>query len=154
MDSKKNIEMVEFRRQLNEKGLKLTGQRRAVMEIILNNKGRHLSSEEIFELVKQSHPGIGLSTVYRTLPLFEQMKLLSKVYLDDGCTRYEPCDQKQKAHYHLICMRCGAVYEVEEDLLGIKNKQILKDYNFDIKSYTVKFNGYCLKCKQSIDSAM
>lgn len=147
MSSEKSIEIAEFRQQLNKKGLRLTGQRRAVMEIILNNRGKHLSSKETFELVKQSYPGIGLATVYRTLLLFEQMKLLIKVYLDDGCIRYELCDLKQKVHYHLICMECGAVYEVEEDLLGIKNKQILKNNYFDIRSYTIKFNGYCIKCK-------
>ncbi len=147
METRKSAKMLEFRQQLNEKGCKLTGQRLAVMEAVLNNKGRYLSCEEIFELVSRSHPGIGLATVYRTLLLLEQLELVTKIYLDEGCARYGLCDLEEKVRYHFICMRCGAVYDVEENLLEIQNKQILKDNHFDIKSYIVKFYGYCSNCK-------
>lgn len=134
MNSKRDKDMIHFKQQLNERGCRLTGQRQAVMEVVLSNKGRHMSSEEIFEQVRQSYPGIGLATVYRTLPLLERMNLLSKIYLDDGCIRYELCDPKEQVHHHLICMGCGAVYEVEDDLLGLRDKQILKKTDSAVKT--------------------
>lgn len=140
--------MPELKQHLNEKGLRLTSQRQAVVEAVEKNKGKHLSSNEIFELVKENHPSIGLATIYRTLPLLEKMKLLNKICLDDGCVRYESYTPKDEEHHHLICMTCGAVYEVEEDLLGIKEKQIIMENHFSIKSYMVKLYGYCALCAE------
>lgn len=143
MSIKKDTKLTEFKANLNGKGYRLTKQRQAVLEVIINNTGKHLSNGEIFEMVKQSHPDIGLATVYRTLPLLEKMNLLSKIYLDDGCTRYESCSPKDRAHHHLICITCGKVYEVQEELLGVKEKQILADKYFNTESYMIKLYGYC-----------
>jgi len=140
--------MTQLKQHLNEKGLRLTWQRQVVMEAVEKNKGKHLSSNEIFELVKENHPSIGLATIYRTLPLLEKMKLLNKICLDDGCVRYEAYTPKDEEHHHLICMACGAVYEVEEDLLGIKEKQIILDNHFSIKGYMLKLYGYCQVCAE------
>lgn len=74
--------------QFIEKGYKLTEQRQAVLDAIVKNKGSHLSSEEIFKLVKKTHPEIGLATIYRTLPLLEEMGLISKIHLDDDYIGY------------------------------------------------------------------
>lgn len=146
MNSKKDVNRTGLKEQFNEKGLRVTSQRQAVIEVVSKNKGKHLSSNDIFELVKQDYPSIGLATIYRTLPLLEKMKLLNKICLDDGCVRYESYTPKEQEHHHLICMTCGAVYEVEEDLLGTREKQILKEKHFNITTYMVKLYGYCEKC--------
>lgn len=138
-----------FKDQLKEKGYKLTTQRRAVLDIIKEHEGGHLSTEEIYELVKLKFPEIGLATVYRTLLLLDRMELVYKIDLDDGCNRYELNKHKEDhRHHHLICTRCGDVAEVEEDLLGALEDEILKKNNFLVKDHRVKFYGYCDKCNK------
>ena len=136
-----------LKERLKERGYKITAQRQAVMDVIASHEGEHLSPEEIYNLVKIKNPEIGLATVYRTLILLETMEMVYKLDFDDGCGRYELSREKDDhRHHHLICTRCGAVSEVEEDLLESLEEQILKQYGFIVKDHRVKFYGYCANC--------
>ncbi len=138
-----------FKEQLRERGYKMTIQRQAVLDVITQHEGKHLSSEEIYELVKKNHPEIGLATVYRTLLLLDRMELVYKLDLDDGCNRYELNKNKEEhRHHHLICTKCGAVAEVEEDLLESLEEQIENKNGFIVKDHRVKFYGWCKKCRE------
>lgn len=136
-----------FRERLKEKGYKLTAQRQAVLEVMMAQEGEHLRPEEIFELVKENYPEIGLATIYRTLAILEEMAIVYKLDLNDGCSRYELSRTREDhRHHHLICIRCGEVAEMEEDLLESLEEEILKKKGFIIKDHKVKFYGYCRKC--------
>jgi len=138
---------INFKEQLKERGYKLTSQRQSVLDVIIEHEGEHLSTEEIYELVKAENPDIGLATVYRTLMLLDRMELVYKLDLDDGCSRYELNKHKEDhRHHHLICTKCGKVAEVEEDLLETLEEQILKSKGFLVKDHRVKFYGYCKSC--------
>lgn len=133
---------------LKVEGYKLTPQRRAVLEAMLISEGKHLSTEEIYDIVKQDCPEIGLATVYRTVQLLEKMGVLSRINFDDGCNRYELVhSHEDHHHHHLVCMSCGKVEEVEDDLLDPIEKEIEQKYNFRITNHNVKFFGYCNVCK-------
>ncbi len=138
----------QLKTMLKEKGYKLTPQRRAVLNIIMENQGQHLNTEEIYDLVKTQCPDIGLATVYRTLQILDEMGLILKINLDDGCSRYEFNNNKDDhQHHHLICTSCGAIIEVGEDLLGPLEEQIEEKYDFSITDHKVKFFGLCSKCR-------
>lgn len=151
MNLSNNIDIDQFKRQLKDKGYKLTPQRRAVLDIIIENEGKHLSTEEIYESVKKQCPEIGLATVYRTLLLLEDMSLIFKLNLDDSKYRYELSHaEEDHHHHHLICLKCGKVIEVEGDLLDVLEKDIEKKYDFKILNHILKFFGYCSKCKEKL----
>ncbi|MEA4849030.1 MAG: Fur family transcriptional regulator [Clostridiaceae bacterium] len=138
-----------LREKLKEKGYKLTPQRRAILDIILETEGRHLSAEEIYELVKVKCPDIGLATVYRTMQMFEEVGLIYKHNFDEVRSRYELNHHNEyHKHHHLICIGCNRVIEVEEDLLEQLESSIEKKYNFNIDNHDVKFFGYCEKCRK------
>lgn len=145
--SKNNEEMEIFKEKLKEKGSKLTPQRRAILKIILDNKGKHLNSEEIYELVKKDCPEIGLATVYRTLQLLDSLDVITKINLDDGCSRYEINEEDEHQHHHLICEECNDIIEVKGDFLDELEREIEEEYEFDIKDHKLKFFGLCKKCK-------
>ena len=137
-----------LREKLKEKGYKLTPQRRSILDIILETEGKHLSAEEIYELVKDKCPDIGLATVYRTMQIFDEVGLVYKHNFDDGRSRYELNHHNQDhQHHHLICVGCNKLIEVEEDLLEQLEDSIEKKYNFKINNHNVKFFGYCEKCR-------
>lgn len=140
--------MESLKDQLKEKGYKLTPQRRATLDTIMENQGKHLSTEEIYDMVKEKCPEIGLATVYRTLQLLDELDVISKINFDDGCSRYElNTHQDDHQHHHLICLKCGNVIEVEVDLMDALEDEIEKNYDFEISDHKVKFYGYCNKCK-------
>lgn len=139
-----------LKEKLKETGFKITPQRRAIIEILLKNNKDHLSSEEIYDLVRVDCPEIGLATVYRTMQLLDEIGVISKLNLDDGCIRYEISLNKEDTHnhHHLICKNCGKIMEVKEDLLDSIEKEIQELYKFKILDHDVKFYGLCPKCNK------
>ncbi len=140
----------EFNRikdMLRTKGYKLTPQRRATLDVILQNEGKHMSAEEVYLEVKKLCPDIGLATVYRTMLLLEELNVLQRHNFDDGRNRYElNHPEEDHHHHHLICNRCGKVVEVEEDLLDSLESTIQEKYAFHVEDHRVQFIGYCQKC--------
>lgn len=146
--------MKDFNKILKEKGYKFTSQRQYVFEVVTENNGKHLNSQEIYDLVRHKYPEIGVATVYRTLALLEEMGVIYGVDFEDGFRRYEIVkDDEQHRHHHLICLECGTIEEVEEDLLGSIEDAIYIKNNFKVINHRVKFYGYCEKCiaKRQID---
>jgi Fur family ferric uptake transcriptional regulator len=141
-------EVEHLKNNLKEKGYKLTPQRRAILDTIIKSEGKHLTAEEIYELVKVDCPEIGLATVYRTVLLLDELGVICKLDLNDGCSRYELVHQNENhQHHHLICTNCGKVLEVEGDLLENLEKNIEEKCNFEIKNHSLKFYGLCSDCK-------
>lgn len=139
------VEILKTR--LKEEGFKLTPQRRCIVETLMNSKGKHMSSEEIYDEVKVDCPEIGLATVYRTLQMLDKIGFTTKLNLDDGCVRYElNTDQNAHNHHHLVCKKCSKIIEVEEDLLDLLEEKIENSYRFKIDNHDVKFYGICSDC--------
>lgn len=142
----KNANKFNLRQQFQQAGYKYTAQRQAVLDVIMEHKDLHMSSEEIYALLKEKYPEIGLATVYRTLSLLERMQLIHRADLEEGCGRYEICDQEGHDHHHLICTQCGAIIDMQDDLLESLEKQIYEKYNFTVENHSVKFHGRCKNC--------
>lgn len=139
--------MNRIQQKVRAKGYKLTPQRRATLDVILQNKDKHMSAEEVFLEVKKNCPEIGLATIYRTILLLEEIQIIRRHNFDDGKNRYELNDPNEEHHHHhLICSRCGKVIEVEEDLLDKLENTIQKKYRFHIVDHKVQFTGYCFSC--------
>lgn len=141
-----NIDAIKER--LRKEGYKLTTQRRAILRVIIENYDEHLSSDEVFNLVKKDYPELGIATVYRTLQLFEKLNIVYKLNFDDGCSRYEiNTGSDHHHHHHLICLVCGKVAEVKLDLLDALEHEIESEGQFKIVDHNVKFYGYCSECR-------
>jgi Fur family ferric uptake transcriptional regulator len=123
--------MADYLRTLLDKnGYKTTVQRKIVYEVLSDNKDKHLSTEEIYGLIKDRYPNIGIATIYRTLLLFEDIGLVYKHNFDDGFSRYEILSQNSNEihqHHHLLCKHCGKIIEVKEDLMNTL-EEIINDF--------------------------
>jgi Fur family ferric uptake transcriptional regulator len=143
-------EIEKLKINLKEKGYKLTPQRRAIVDMIIRNEGNHLTTEELYDLVKKECPEIGLATVYRTVQLLEELGFICKLDLNDGCSRYELVHEDENhQHHHLVCTNCGNVIEVQDDLLEVLESEIEGKYNFRITNHSVKFFGLCNECTKN-----
>ncbi|MCF1684971.1 transcriptional repressor [Tetragenococcus halophilus] len=136
------------KKQLHESGFKLTPQREATLLVLLENEKDHLSAEEIFFFVKQKNPDIGLATVYRTLDILVDLKIVDKISFDDGVARYDLRKEGAKHfHHHLLCLECGNIEEINEDLLGNVEEIVEKNFHFVVKDHRLTFHGICQNCQ-------
>lgn len=142
----------KVKEQLHNAGFKLTPQREVTVKILLDNKNSHLSAEDVFLRVKEEYPEIGLATVYRTLELLSELKILEKMNFGDGVSRYDLRKEGAKHfNHHLICVKCGKVEEVEDDLLSDVEKIIEHEYGFQVMDHRLTFHGVCRECQLKED---
>lgn len=135
-----------FKKLLAENKYKITNQRLLIFDILNNNQDRHLSPEEIHNIVIEKDKDIGIATVYRTLLLFEKLDIVNKTEFDDKVARYELKDEDHQ-HHHLICTNCNKIIEVDAGLLVEVESQIEKIYDFKIVDHDLKFFGICGQCQ-------
>lgn len=139
-----------FKEILRQKGLKVTNQRIKVLEVLSNSHDKHLTAEEIYELIKVDYPEIGLATVYRTIQLLLELNLVDRINLDDGFVRYEignmDANRAKHHHHHLICLTCGKVFSFQDDLLDELEKRIMDNALFKVLDHEVKLYGKCKDC--------
>jgi len=138
----------EVEEKLRSGEYKLTPRREHILQVFLENKDKHLSAEEIYNLVKKRAPDVGLATVYRTLELFLDFDIIHSIDFGDGRKRYEfgQGEGEKHHHHHLICTRCGKIQEVTEDLLEELETRVNQAYDFIITDHQLKFFGYCKEC--------
>ena len=145
-----SISKENFKKMLREKGLKVTNQRLLVLEVLADHRDKHMTAEDIYDLVKEDYPDIGLATIYRTVQLFRKMQLVDRINLDDGCLRYEISDmfdgETKHHHHHLICKTCGKVVPFEEDLLDELERLVEQETGFQVSDHELKFYGQCEEC--------
>ena len=93
---------------------------------------RHVTANEVYEFVQEAYPTIGKGTVYRNLDILVEEGALRKVEVPDGPNRF---DFTLKNHYHVRCVKCGEVSDVDMDEI------VYLDYD-------ISFKGICPKCRK------
>src|SRR5271165_2109204 len=102
-----------FRQRCGELGLALTPQRLAIYQVLAADDS-HPGAEDIYRRIKPDLPSLSLGTVYRTLELFEEQGLVSRVHAFGDQARF---DANLDPHYHLVCVRCRRVIDFEDERL-------------------------------------
>jgi Fe2+ or Zn2+ uptake regulation protein len=129
---------------LHENGYRLTGSRRAVVEIIASTP-RALTPMEVFDSARASHPELGLVTVYRTLEKLEELGLIQRVHQPEGCQAFITAGQ---GHQHLLlCQNCGQVTFFEGDDLGSLLNTLSEKTGYAIKEHWLQLFGLCQNCR-------
>jgi len=135
-----------FNRHLKKVGLKHTGQRDAILRTFLETHD-HLSTEELHQLVKQRDPGIGFTTVYRTLKLLSECGLASEVAFHDGVTRYEH-QYNRRSHHHMVCTECGSSVEFFSPAVEKIEKELGRKHHYLTTGHTFQVYGRCADCQK------
>lgn len=138
-------EVEAFRQFLKKKDLKLTAQRNVIFQRILR-EDKHFSAEELFDALKREKRAISKATVYRTLQLLVEARLLDQVDFDRGFKLYERT-LGHKHHDHLICVECSRVVEFHDEELEELQGTVVNRYEFEMISHVHKIYGICAECK-------
>ena len=137
------VERRSLARYLEEHNLKHTKQREAILDVFLGAKG-HITSENLYQKVREAHPHIGYTTVYRTMKLLCDAGLANEQHFDDGVTRYEI---QHEHHDHLVCTRCGTIIEFDCAMIESAQERIAKGYDFRVLRHRHELYGHCTNCR-------
>lgn len=137
--------------ELNEKGWRLTPQRETILQVFQNlPKGKHLSAEDLYELLKDEGDPISLSTIYRTLKLMARMGILRELELAEGHKHYELNQPYPHHHHHLICVRCNKTIEFKSDsILKVGTKTAQKE-GYHLLDCQLTIHAVCPGCQRSL----
>lgn len=131
------------RKTLNANGLRATGQRALILDIIRRG-GSHLDADEVYRQARRKHPGLSLSTVYRTLHMFKEAGLVNEVHFGEDHHHYEP--RAPEEHHHLTCLQCGKVVEFKYPLSRYVKRNVSEARGFEIVDTEINMRGYCPEC--------
>ncbi len=136
----------EFEKHLQENGLKLTEQRRLVVQKAFSMH-RHFTADELLEVARRADKRVSKATVYRTLLLMSKYKLLDEHDFGRGSTYYE--QMVGYAHHdHLVCLRCGKIIEFQNDAIEQLQDQVVKEHRFLMLTHSLKLFGLCPECQR------
>jgi Fur family ferric uptake transcriptional regulator len=128
--------------ELKKAGYKITEPRRAVIEVLETNSD-HLSHQQILDEARKLAPKLGRATVYRTLDLLVELKLIRPLYLGDATQRFIDATGN---HHHLVCSDCGAIFEFDYCTVDQLAHELSEKYNFQIHNHLLEFQGLCDTC--------
>jgi Fur family ferric uptake transcriptional regulator len=126
-------------------GGKHSAKRDRIVDVFLRQKG-HVSADDLFELVRREHPGIGRATVYRTLQWMVEADIARKVDFGEGRSRFEP-SYRHPRHFHLICTTCHRSSEFLSSDVESVMEEVAAERRFTPAQSVVQIYGTCEECR-------
>ena len=128
-----------------------TIQKELVLNAVLQMR-RHVTADEVYETVCREHPNIGKGTVYRNLGILAEEGKIRKVEIPNGPDRF---DFTLERHYHVRCVECGRVFDVEMDAIEDLDARVRDKHGFEFLDYDILFKGICPDCRaKAAESAL
>lgn len=126
-------------------GLRMTGQRRTIARI-LSDAVDHPDVEELYRRAHKIDARISLSTVYRTVKLFETKGILDRHDFGRGRGRYEPSPRVH--HDHLINVETGDVIEFRNDEIEKLQERIARELGFELVGHKLELYAVPLRSRR------
>lgn len=133
---------------LRREGYRLTPQRELIVEAIAHS-GRHMTAEEILDVVRQKTEAVNIATVYRTLDLLVEKGLATRTDLGEGRVVYATI--RHGPHIHLVCRRCGRVLEADAALLAPLTTALQEQCRFFCDTTHLTLTGLCEACREQLE---
>ncbi len=140
-------ERYDLRTELARRGIRLTRQRRLLLETI-QNASRHLDAETLWRQARAGDASLNLATVYRTLGMLKKLGLVDELdlmHLEGEKHFYEV--SRARAHLHLACFRCGRIEEYQTEAFERLRQQVEQACGFTIQTGRLEFGGLCRHCR-------
>lgn len=100
----------------------------------VNEMHRHVTADQIYTFVKEKYPSIGRGTVYRNLGILVEEGKVRKAEVPDGSDRF---DFTLENHYHVECVKCGEIFDVDMDVISELEKRIRDTHGMKYISHDI-----------------
>lgn len=111
----------------------------AILDIVCS-KGRHMTAEQIFLLLKEEYPGVVLATVYNNLHSLEEKGMIRRICVEGFPDRYDNTTR----HDHLVCSRCGKLTDI---FLPDLTDYLKEQTGISVAGYDLKMFYICEDCR-------
>ena len=125
--------------------IRITHQREIILQELQSLKS-HPTADELFELVRSRLPRISLATVYRNLEWLCQQGIVQKIEVGGRQKRF---DGTVDLHYHIRCIACGRVDDVDMIPIETLEMDLSKKSGYTVKGHRLEFWGVCPGCAAS-----
>ena len=132
---------------LRETGHKMTPQRMMILTSLRHAPG-HLTAAEIYDRVKAEYPYVDISTVYRTLTVLRDMRLIAETDMGSGDATFEWVGAER--HHHLICRKCNGVTQLDHRYLAEVGARLGRELGFRADLDHFAIFGLCAECQQAL----
>jgi Fur family ferric uptake transcriptional regulator len=129
---------------LDVAGYRLTGPRRAVVELITARDGP-FTAADLLDDARVRRVDIGRATVFRALDLLTDLGALERLDLPDGGHAYVAC--RETHHHHVVCSVCGRSTEVDDAGLASAVAEIERRTGYAIDAHRLELYGRCPRCR-------
>ncbi|MBS3907476.1 MAG: transcriptional repressor [Syntrophaceae bacterium] len=131
-------------RQLRERGLKVTPQRLAIIEALVEKGDLHPGARLVHKEAKKKKKSLSLSTTYATLNEFSRHGIIKTLQFDQMENRY---DGNLEEHINLICKRCEKILDYKVPMT-VDQREVAKKTGFSIADTRLEYYGYCQECRK------
>ncbi len=133
-------------RNMRKKGLKVTPQRLAVVDVLIEKNLLHPSARVIYDAARRRTRGLSLSTVYLTLNELSKHGIIKTLEFDKMENRYEG---NLTDHINLICKECHGITDYRIPIV-IDSREVTRKTKFWITDIRLEYYGYCQKCRERL----
>ena len=134
---------------MREKGLKITAQRRAIIEALVELGNLHPGASLVYRAAKKKRRSLSLSTTYATLDELSRHGLIKTLQFDRMENR---CEMNREEHINLICGGCGKIVDYPSRI-GVDENDVTKETGFTITDARLEYYGYCKECGKNRSSS-
>ena len=127
---------------LRKKGYKATSQRIAICRFALRSRD-HPTAQTVYREVKPVHPTVSLATIYKTLHVLKELRLVQELAFVDGETRF---DSYMEPHANLVCRRCGNISDIDDPMTREMVARVAARARFTLIGQRLDIYGICQRC--------
>jgi|SRR6267143_6466763 Fur family ferric uptake transcriptional regulator len=145
--NEKLIAKKKFLDFLDQKNLRLTSQRQAIIDTVFSTD-QHFTAEQLLEWSRQHDKSVSRATVYRTLPLLTESGLVHEMDFGKDYKYYDPNYADHPNHNHIICQDCDKIVEFESEKIEKLESEISHKLGFELKAQRLSITGRCEELKK------
>jgi len=131
--------------KLRERGLRITPQRLAILEVLIEKGHLHPGAGFIYKEAKKKSRRLSLSTTYATINEFSRYGIIKTLQFDGVENR---CEGNLDEHINLICEKCGEIIDYKIPR-SVNQKDMTRKTGFIITNSRLEYYGYCRDCRQA-----
>ncbi|WAA13859.1 peroxide-responsive transcriptional repressor PerR [Fervidibacillus halotolerans] len=127
---------------LKESGVRITPQRHAILQYLIDTKS-HPTADEIYKALEGKFPNMSVATVYNNLRVFREVGLVKELTYGDASSRF---DFATHEHYHAICESCGKIVDFQYPGLDEVEQFASHMTGYKVSHHRLEVYGICPEC--------
>jgi Fur family ferric uptake transcriptional regulator len=133
-----------FKAVFEGKGLRMSHPRFLVYQELSISESP-MSPQELYQCLTKKERKIGLTSIYRSLDLFESLGIAFKI-INGSSVKYKLCEMEDH-HHHIVCKKCGNVVELDFCNISEWSKKVMESTGYQVTEHQLNFYGFCKECR-------